>query len=248
MSSDDSEDQRDAFDGLLGALRLDGHILGSQFPTLVSPERYEAFVLLPAADALADENQNSFVVDGMNKLITVGGQVRPEVTIIGEDYSEPNACVCPTRTSLILFTHYLSLQSPVKCGQCFLPVPLYRLPRFSSGEFVEVIAWADDYKACDLLFMNSATGEQFAARQLSRSDSSLSVRGLDLCACLSKMTGAAVYYHLNQHYGRSKTTELSRLCPKCRSEWRLTQPWHRLFDFRCDHCKLLSNIAWSIRS
>ena len=49
------------------------------------------------------------------------------------------------------------------------------------------------------------------------------------------------------HYGaRSRARELARLCPMCGGSWRLEEPWH-IFDFKCDRCQLLSNIAWDVR-
>jgi len=46
---------------------------------------------------------------------------------------------------------------------------------------------------------------------------------------------------------RSLSAEMRRKCPGCRGPWLLKKPLHGKFDFRCDKCHLLSNIAWNIR-
>ena len=47
----DRQLQNDAFDGMLGTYRLDGHILGSELMTVSDDLKIEAYVFIPANDA-----------------------------------------------------------------------------------------------------------------------------------------------------------------------------------------------------
>ncbi len=89
--------------------------------------------------------------------------------------------------------------------------------------------------------------ERFGLRELSNAGSSLSRRGRAACARIAKVTGTPTYYYLMRSGGRSLAREHERRCPGCNGRWRLEEPWHRLFDFRCDRCRLVSNIAWEVR-
>jgi predicted nucleic acid-binding Zn ribbon protein len=238
----EGDNQRYAFEGLLGAYRLDGHVLGRDLITASLDRQFEAYVLIPAADAFEPRFSSEWIHRDLEKA-KLAGLCEPEFSIVGSDLSEPDGCECNNTTTLILFTTYLQLQSPAKCGSCFRPFPLYRLPRFESGEFVEVISWFDDYKACDSLFMNSATGERFGYREMSQVNSSLSRHGRDICKHFEQSSGKPAYYHLHRHYGRSRVLEERRKCPGCGGEWRLAERWHDFFDFRCDRCRLVSTLA-----
>ena len=38
--------------------------------------------------------------------------------------------------------------------------------------------------------------------------------------------------------------EKERKCPQCGGEWLLDAPIHDIFYFKCDDCRLVSNISW----
>jgi predicted nucleic acid-binding Zn ribbon protein len=41
--------------------------------------------------------------------------------------------------------------------------------------------------------------------------------------------------------------ERIRKCPKCARGWALSEPFHGKFDFLCEHCRFISNIAFDVR-
>ena len=241
----DDEAQLDAFSSLLGAYRLDGHVLGRELMTVSLDRHLEAYVFVPANDAFASEAKNEWIAKRTNGIVEVGLS-EPEFIQVGDDISEFDGCSCSVSSSFILFTTCIQIQSPMRCGNCFRPVPLYRLPRFKNNEFSEVISWADDWKACDSLFMNSTTGERFGYREMSQVDSSLSRHGQTICKHFEQSTGKPTYYYLHRYYGRSKALEEARPCPRCGGEWRLADRWHHLFDFRCEKCQLVSSLSSAV--
>jgi len=237
--------QFDAFGGLVGAYRLDGHVLGRELMTVSLDQRIEAYVFVPAGDAFDPATENEWILKRTDEA-KAAGLSEPAFVTVGDDTSEPDGCSCTASNSLILFTTYIQIQSPVRCGDCFRPVPLYRLPRFKNNEFTEVISWADDWKACDSLFMGSTTGERFGYREMSQIDSSLSRHGRAICAHFEQGTGNAAYYYLHRYYGRSRAVEEARKCPGCGGEWRLAERWHNLFDFRCEKCRVVSSLSSAV--
>lgn len=90
-------------------------------------------------------------------------------------------------------------------------------------------------------------GGRFGIFQLSKHESSLSKRGRDICDRLTFTTGIPTYYYLLKLSGRGLKAEQNRKCPSCNGEWLLEEVLHGVFDFKCDNCRLLSNIAWSVR-
>ena len=107
--------------------------------------------------------------------------------------------------------------------------------------------WRADYQSCDTLQMGCTVGEKFGERELFRHDSSLSAQGIAICNTIAKETGIATFYYLLRSKGRNLTNEKKRKCPSCGGDWLLEEPLHDLFDFKCDRCRLLSNIAFSVR-
>uniref|UniRef100_A0A486XK01 Zn-ribbon-containing, possibly nucleic-acid-binding protein n=1 Tax=Rheinheimera sp. BAL341 TaxID=1708203 RepID=A0A486XK01_9GAMM len=61
-------------------------------------------------------------------------------------------------------------------------------------------------------------------------------------------TCSPVYYALYSGSSKDCRNENNKLCPGCGAKWRLSAPLHELFDFKCDKCRLLSNIAWDCQS
>jgi predicted nucleic acid-binding Zn ribbon protein len=200
--------------------------------------RLEAFVRLAEPDSLETRHNNSYSTEALAAL----SPIVPDVEILGPVPESSTVCACVSRSAMVLFTHYLSTDSPVRCLDCFALVPLYSLPHVHDEEHLVLLHWASDYRACDTLQMHCTTGERFAEEQLARHDSSLSANGRDLCRKLEQATRTPVYYFLHKTRSRGRRAELGRICPSCGGQWRLEKRLHN-FDFQCASCRLLSAIA-----
>lgn len=236
------DEDREAITGLVGAWYKNGQVL--DWYTAQTPENVRILALLPKADAVASSNNNVYAARCLADLADRG--LAPEVEILGSDPGSASPCCCERRPSLVLFTHFLSVESPVRCGDCFGPVPLYELPHTKDQVHLNILHWAADYRACDTLQMHCTTGERFGEAQLGRHDSSLSRDGMNIAARLSAMLDIPVYYYLLKMRGVSASQERRRLCPSCGGQWSLCSVWHELFDFKCDLCRLLSNTPRSL--
>lgn len=234
----------DAVSGLLAVWYKNGQ-LEAHWQLVEAPNALVAYVRLPEEHSLDASHANQYVRAALLGLeaASVSG---PAVRVLGDEVEQDRACACVTASSFILFTHLFASTSPVRCGTCFMPVPLYRLPCTRDTEHLDILQWAADYRACDTLQMHCTTGERFGERQLGRHDSSLSRQGRALAAGLAAALGVPVYYNLFRARGRARRTELARRCPSCGRDWRLDVRWHDLFDFRCDACQLVSGVACSL--
>lgn len=239
-----TDEQQDEIDVLLGLLRLDGRVLGKELLTVRNSIDFKSFVPIPEKDAFKKLDGNKYVKEQLKKLKNLGIGT-PKLKILGEETSENVSCECKDSSAYILFTTYLSIQSPLKCFDCFLPIPLYRIPPFESGDYYQVTGWQSDYAACDTLQMNCSTGERFAVREMSSLDSSLSKRGIKICNEIKSKASKNCYYYLYKYNAKSAKTELERKCPSCDGEWLLDEKIFK-FDFKCDRCHLLSNIAFNV--
>lgn len=108
------------------------------------------------------------------------------------------------------------------------------------------IRWEEDWQACDQLQMNGNVLVNEATYQISDFTSLLSRQGYALRQQLESHLQRPVYYYLYRVGEKDKQRELARRCPCCGKEWLLVEAIN-LFQFKCDHCRLVSNLSWDIQ-
>ena len=236
----------DAVLWLLSIWFKNGQLSHDVFPLVQIDQMLRAYVQIPAKDSLSKKYSNKFLSLALKRLGTedIG---TPSIRVLGFDPASVRPCKCKQRTSHILFTTYLSQESPLRCGDCFGPIPLYLIPHTSGDEHWDVMQWAFNYAACDTLQMGCTVGEKFGERELLDVESNLSAQGRAVCASIAITTGLPTYYFLSKCRARSLVSEKRRMYPVCGDAWVLEKPWHNKFDFKCDACLLLSNFAYSVR-
>jgi predicted nucleic acid-binding Zn ribbon protein len=240
------EQVEDGIYWMLAFWRRNGQIADEDYLFARNDDRILAYATIPELDALDEKYNNKYVREGL-QTAAKWGISRPTVRIIGRSPDE-NPCNCGKTDSYILQSHYLTTDSPIRCGGCFGRIPLYRLPKtyHDNEEYFDLLMWAKDYRACDTLQMHCTTGERFGIRQMSLPDSSLSKEGRKIADRLTELTGKPAYYSLYRYHRRTTVAkERERRCPGCGGEWLLPEKWH-YFDFRCDRCRLVSQISCAI--
>ena len=240
----DEEKVEDLLYYLFGALRMNGQVLGREFVVAQQGMHYQTLLNLPEQDSLSINFANKYVKAGLDAVREAGELA---FDIIGQELNQEQACQCGSPQSYILYTNYISLESPLRCGRCFGVIPLYKIPKTYDEEYNDIISWQSNYQSCDTLQMNCRTGERFGYQQMSKHDSSLSLNGIEICKRISRLTGKQTYYFLYRYTSLSRKKGLERKCPSCGGEWLLDESFHDRFDFRCDNCSLLSNISWAVR-
>ncbi|RYZ79519.1 MAG: hypothetical protein EOP04_27585 [Proteobacteria bacterium] len=246
--TEEGEEDRGLIEILTHSWRANGQILGSEFPMVFAKNAYRLVFMVPKADSLDTHHDCKYVTSGKS-LLNKAGFRGPFITVLGEDPFSAEPCSCSKRSYFILYTTYSSLESSLHCGDCFSPVPRYEISNVDSPsrELFDLFnSWGSDYQSCDSLQMNCNTGEKFGLREISNHDSSLSKRGREICDTITAAEGLPAYYYLHRYRGRSRVSEKKRKCPSCGGDWLLQEQLHETFDFKCDHCRLLSNIALSI--
>jgi len=241
----DWEAMVDAAQGVLAIWYKNGQIATDVWPAVVdakSRAHVKFVVSLPHHDSLDERHNNEYVAKELEALAE-HGVGPPTIDIWGFDPGTLHACGCARPHSYILFTHFLTKEGAIRCGDCFNPIPLYRLGADDHGEYNYILHWRANYQACDTLQILCSVGEAFGEDQLFHHASQLSLKGLEICRKIAGKTGKPTYYYLFKSRGNTLDDELNRRCPTCDDQWMLSEKWHGKFDFKCDKCCLLSNIA-----
>lgn len=103
-------------------------------------------------------------------------------------------------------------------------------------------SWKQDYKAINTLWLSSHNQlESVMAAQLTKLDSDISIKGVELSKKISNALQKQVFYPLAElkndqmKYIRSNYQK----CPSCTDDWYLKNPFLNIFSFKCDECSLL---------
>ncbi|HLD35982.1 MAG TPA: DUF2310 family Zn-ribbon-containing protein [Planctomycetota bacterium] len=241
------DEQLNTLNSLLGSWRNNGQILGNQFTIVKRKCSYAVFVNIPEKISLSPQLDSKYAAKCRKNLCSTGLS-KPSIKILGKDSECSKTCLCKKHSFYILFTTYISFESPLRCGDCFGVIPLYRIPKTYDDEYNDIIIWQSDYQSCDSLQMHCTVGEKFGINQISKLDSALTKVGMKVCKSIQKATKKKTYYYLYKGIGKSYRSEISRKCPSCNGNWYQKESIHDIFYFLCKKCGLLSNIAWNIKS
>ena len=232
-------------EGLLNAWQINGHINGRNISLMKSPQGFTAFAAITASDALDKTRFSEFVKYKIEQWEQAGG-ADFSYLILGHNL-EKSVCQCVASSSFFLIASSFTAASPLHCSDCSRPVAFYRVAPNSQHNLAWWCLWEKDYRACHSIESRRAILQNPVIKQLSHLDSGLTQNGLEVCRKIKGFTSRDTYYYLYQGYGRSLTTEKNRLCPQCNGSWLLEHAWHDQFDFKCDNCHLLSNVAYNVR-
>jgi predicted nucleic acid-binding Zn ribbon protein len=180
-------------------------------------------------------------------------QFAPHQSAAGCGPTTPASKPLPTVPGYIWYSRFALTHSMLCCAEHFAPVPLYRLPvpRLTTtdlsapSDHEDAIRWQLQFQALDEIQMQQTRVLPLQAeRQLQGVHSALNRQGRRLAKAYATTLQQPVYYYLYAGSSRDCATEADKRCPSCQQPWRLATPWHDMFDFRCDRCFLVSNIAW----
>lgn len=146
---------------------------------------------------------------------------------------------------LYLFTHFNDWESPLCRGDNGEPIPIYLI----AGEHEQreaIYFWQQEYKTYDQAWIHCGELEIPAYKILAVPSSELAKAGRDICEYIEKIVGIPTYYYLMRYWGR-RNNEKARLCPSCGQNWSTGFEEDKFYNFafKCDSCRLVSNIAVS---
>jgi len=231
----------------LEALIFNGQILGREFPTAWQQDGFLSRVVLPAEQALQTAYHSNRAIDALEQL-AVAGLAYPQLSVLGMDLMSQHTDPCHKPTSLIVYSRFQDSCSAVRCAEHFAPVPLYQL-HTEEPDHEALIRWQLQYQALDEIQMQqSRVLKKTAERSLQQLHSALNRQGRQLARQLEQANKLPVYYALYSGSSDNCADEAGKTCPGCGKAWRLSQPMLEMFDFKCEPCRLLSNIAWECQS
>lgn len=232
-----------AISSLITELKYNGQIIGNEFPCLLKDGHFVTQALCPTDDALQYTNNNKAVNNAISAL-NKSGLLQPKIDILGQEIHSDMSDHDHTPSWQVLYTSYVQTCSPLRCGEHFAPIPLFRQPALANGCYKQLINWQQDWQACDQLQMNGRSAEFSALTEIGDFDSSLALRGRTIATTIEENSGVATYYYLYRVGGESLKSEQQRRCPQCDGDWALDEAIHQVFDFKCDDCRLVSNLSW----
>lgn len=233
-----------AINGLIEALRYNGQILGREFPIVMGEAEFFVQAVCPEKDSLHPKYHSDYVKACLNRL-TDASLIGPKVKVVGRDLNSEETAPHSTPSWQIVYTTYVHSCSPLRSGDTLQPIPLYRHPATLNGDHKAVIKWQTEWQACDELQMaGGCRAEHAALDELTNHQSDLFRRGWDLRGRIEYITQVPTYYYQYRVGGVSLAQEQERRCPSCGGEWRVDTPIHDIFHFKCDPCRLVSNISW----
>lgn len=231
----------------LEQLIFNGQVLGREFPTAWQQDRFNCRIVLPAQDALEQRCHSERGLTALQQLADAG-LAYPQLQILGMDLMSQHTDPCPHADAYILYSRFNDTCSAVRCAEHLAPVPLYRL-HTKQQDHEALIRWQLQYQALDEIQMQqSRVLRKSAERSLQQLHSNLNRQGRKLARQLERSQNKPVYYALYSGSSANCSKEASKTCPGCGAPWHLAEPWHDIFDFRCEPCRLVSNIAWDCQS
>ncbi len=191
-------------------LRKTGQVY-ENFQLVKADGGYAVYVIMPGADALNIEFCTEESVEVMRKL---GAIFFLRVDSLGACATCEDSCACGAPTWYMLYTDIATEESPLVCGDCGQPVPVYKLPAILDKEGQSIfLTWQEQFQALQKLDMFNYAPE-FTAGELQNPASKLNKTGRGLCRALEKAKNLPVFYHLEQNKQNAGAT-----CPICGKEW-----------------------------
>lgn len=236
-----------AINGLMDALRYNGQVLGREFPIVMDDGIFRVRAVCPEQESLHSQF-NSENVNAHIKRLNNACLLAPKIKLLGRDINSEAAAENLAPSWQVIYTTFVHTCSPLRCGETLMPIPLYRIGPTSNGDHKAILKWQTEWQACDEIQMaGGCKAEHATLHEIRDVDSDLFRRGWDLRGRIEFLTKIPTYYYQYRVGGDSLAAELERKCPKCNGDWRLDEPLHNLFHYKCDECRIVSNLSYDFQ-
>ncbi len=236
------DDVYDLIDCYFGALINNGQVIsGYELYTDNNDVVYLATVL-PRENSLSDSVSNDYVKGYLEK---VRQFFDVEFIKEGNNIEYDESCTCSKPSWYFLCAEYGNGESPLICGDCRKPVPLYEVPYiFNEKEHFSLLDWYRASKAMNTLWIHSLW-DRFTYAQTALPDSKLNREGRKIAKALEKVLKAPVFYHIKyfcEPYDddmivpKGLPHDIPETCPKCKGEWTDDEKFRK-----CERCRLITD-------
>lgn len=193
-------------------LRKNGQVY-ENFQVVAEDGAYAVYVIMPGADALDLGFCTEESVQIVRKLAAIFSL---KVISLGEAVSCEGSCTCEDPSWYMMYSDLATEDSPVICGDCGKPVPLYKLPAVLDKEGQSnFLNWQDQFKALQRLDAYNYASD-FIDGEVYAPASRINKMGRALCRALEKAKSVPVFYHLEMKKASGD------VCPICGREWSRT--------------------------
>lgn len=178
-------------------------------------------------EALIKANRNEYVIEAQAKVEQV---FDIDLEEMGENwYLDRKVCECKVPSHYSLICDPSHTESPITCGDCGSPVPLYKLPKiFAEKDYYTVREFERESKAIEQLWV-SGLNDKLTSKLRNSPTSPLVKKGRKICKTFEKATGVKFYYHIP--FDDNSIQE----CPFCGNDWNAKD------NYKCDNCRLVAN-------
>lgn len=198
--------------GSFNILRKNGQVYEA-FQVVREASAYAVYVIMPGPDALDLAFCTEETINAVKDLAAI---FFLEVISLGELISCESSCTCEAPSWYMLYTDLSTEESPLICGDCGKPVPLYKLPAILDKEGQSnFINWQDQFKLLQRLDGYNYAHEM-TEDAIYNPASRINKMGRALCRALEKHESVPVFYHLEQKRAAGDC------CPICGREWSRT--------------------------
>lgn len=209
--------------GLLGAWYHNGQILNDDY-VHEKDGAYIAYVSTDDLDSLDERYANEYVRKAME-------DISYHIKYCGELAESKGCCSCKEPSCYELYADTCDASSII-CGDCRLPVPLYRLPcTEGKKDYFRLVNWTEMYMHMKGLWITSHH-DRYTYRQLTQMDSALIKEGREICREMEKILCKPVYYNI------SYPKRVPGVCPSCGKPWNGIDNPHSE-EYICETCRLI---------
>lgn len=217
-SNVNKEEIVEEFNLLISFYRGNGQTQGKIESQYIENEKIVCLPFTLEQNSLSKKFNNYYVIKQSEKIEKLC-KSKLKFKIIGKtSNSYKGPCNCKKSDFYILITNYVTIESPLTCGNCNKSVPLYHLPQYYDYGYMPILSWASNYISCDTLQMNCEVGEHWALNQMQNLKSQLSKQGAQICKKIEELTLTPTYYYL-YNYKKFKGNQTTRPCPSCGKKW-----------------------------
>ena len=213
-----------------------------------SGEEILVCVVLPERDSLSRKYDSVYVKERLNAIRLY---YSIEILYDGENIEYCDTCICDNSPAYIIDFDFGTGESPILCGKCLKPVPLYRLAKIEGEvDHDRLVRWQTAAHAMRLLW-HYGLWDNFTYREKSDPKSALNIAGLELRKEYEKAIGAPVYYfvhysNVNDFFEPLQVNEygIPEVCPICNSKWTADKNF-----LYCNKCRLITHSAkWKVEN
>lgn len=200
-------------------------------------------VVSPMEDSLSEKYSNNYVKEWFRKIQEV---FDVEFVCEGENMEYSSSCQCCKPSWYLIYDRENEGESPLVCGDCMNPVPLYLVPYlFNDKEHLTILSWFNAKEAMDTLWIYGLW-DKFTYREKVYHNSKLNREGRKISKELERVLKAPVYYYIRyicEPYDMDSscipecfTREFPEVCPICKSEWTTESKFNK-----CKKCRLITD-------